>query len=100
MSALFFISLAKASHAHDMSEIRMPPPKPASSQKDDIDYNHRNLVNLLAVIFLLSVALASVWVIKAMEEHEALRRCIDAGRRDCALLNVAQPVRNVVIINH
>jgi hypothetical protein len=77
-----------------------PPPPPPPSAADDIDYRHRHLVNLLAVILLLLVAIAVVWTIKAMEDNENLRKCVAAGRRDCGTLGIIQPPRNVVIINH
>ena len=50
---------------------------------DDTDYEHRHFVNLAAAAFLLAVAIAMVWTIQLMQEHERLQACIDSGRRNC-----------------
>jgi hypothetical protein len=70
------------------------------TKDDPIDYAHRHLVNLIALVALLIIAIAIVWTVKAMEDNENLNRCVATGRRDCSPLSIAQPVRSVVIINH
>ncbi len=52
-------------------------------EPDNTNYPHRHFINLAATAFLLAVAVAMVWTIKLMEEHERLQACIDSGRRDC-----------------
>ena len=50
---------------------------------DDTDYEHRHFVNLLAIAFLLVIAGAIIWTVRAMDDYERLQRCLNAGRRDC-----------------
>ncbi len=64
----------------------------ADRSDDDTDYAHRHFVNLLATAFLLTVMLSVVWTIKAMDEYEKQRSCVDSGRRDCVVLEVARHV--------
>ncbi len=54
---------------------------------DDTDYQHRNFINLVAVVVLLAIAIGVVWVVKAMEADEALNRCLETGRRDCVRID-------------
>jgi hypothetical protein len=54
---------------------------------DDVDYKHRNFVNLVALAVLLAIAVGVVWVVKAMEANEALNRCLATGRRDCVRID-------------
>jgi hypothetical protein len=54
-----------------------------SAPVDETDYEHRHFVNLLAIVFLLAVAGAIIWTVRAMEDNEKLQRCLNAGRRDC-----------------
>lgn len=56
--------------------------------QDPTDYAHRHFVNLASAVFLLFIAIAIVWTIKAMEEHEKLQRCVSAGKRDCIEINI------------
>ena len=58
-------------------------PEPQSVVEDDTDYEHRHFINLLAIIFLLVIAGAIIWTVRAMDENEHLQRCLNAGRRDC-----------------
>jgi hypothetical protein len=59
-------------------------PRPSMvAARDDMDYGHRHFVNLLSVIFLLVLALAMVWTVKALDEQETMRKCFATGRKDC-----------------
>jgi cytochrome b len=55
---------------------------PQSPQPPE-DETHRNLVNLIAAIFVLALAIAAIWVFKALDEHRQIENCIASGRRDC-----------------
>jgi hypothetical protein len=57
--------------------------RPALPAEDDTDYEHRHFVNLLAIAFLLVIAGAIIWTVRAMDDYEHLQRCLNAGRRDC-----------------
>ncbi len=66
--------------------------------REDVDYAHRHFVNLAATALLLLVATLGVWAIKTIDDQEALRKCLGAGRRDCVKIaappsGVVQPVR-------
>ena len=56
-----------------------PPP----SAEPPEDEGHRNLVNLLAAIFVIVLAIAAIWVVKALDERRRLENCLASGRRDC-----------------
>ena len=47
------------------------------------DEAHRNLVNLLAAIFVIVLAIAAIWVFRALDERRRLENCLASGRRDC-----------------
>ncbi len=61
------------------------PNRPALAVEpaDDTDYEHRHFINLLAIAFLLVIAGAIIWTVRAMDDYEHLQRCLNAGRRDC-----------------
>ena len=59
------------------------PPALSAAPVDDADYEHRHFVNLLAIAFLLVIAGAIIWTVRAMDDYERLQRCLNAGRRDC-----------------
>jgi hypothetical protein len=54
---------------------------------DETDYDHQHFVNLVAAAFLLVISIAIAWSIKAMEDYEKQRQCLDSGRRECVQLD-------------
>ncbi len=62
-------------------------PGHGSAPIDDTDYEHRHFINLLAIVFLLVIAGAIIWTVRAMDENEHLQRCLNAGRRDCVKID-------------
>jgi hypothetical protein len=60
----------------------------AAPPLEPTDYAHRHFVNLAATAMLLLIAMAVVWTVHAIEEHEKLQRCLSSGRRDCVDLNI------------
>ena len=50
---------------------------------DDTDYAHRRLVNLVAAIALLVLAIVLVVAMNLLDNQRRLQRCLDSGRRDC-----------------
>jgi hypothetical protein len=59
------------------------------------DGESRTLINLVAAIFLLLLAIAMVWVVKTMDDRRKLQRCLDSGRRDCVATLAAGGVQYV-----
>ena len=50
---------------------------------DKTDYAHRRLVNLVAAIALLILAIILVVAMNLLDNQRRLQRCLDSGRRDC-----------------
>jgi hypothetical protein len=76
----------------------MPDEDPVNLDAETPNYEHRTLVNLLAAVFLLLLALGAAYVLTTMDRQWKLERCLASGRRDCAPLpvppgNVRSPVR-------
>lgn len=77
------------------SSIRTSPMQRAV--RDDVDYGHRHFINLLSAAFLLLLAVAMAWTVKALDQQESTRKCLASGRKDCVTI-VAPPgdMRQVV----
>ncbi|MEI2735263.1 MAG: hypothetical protein U1E30_14900 [Rhodoblastus sp.] len=50
---------------------------------DDTDYAHRKLVNLVAAIAILVLAIILVVAMNMLDNQRKMQRCVDSGRRDC-----------------
>ena len=68
-----------------MSEPAAPPP--SQPPDDEEDERHRNFVNLIAVAFVLALAIAVIWVFKSLDDHRQTENCIASGRHDCIELD-------------
>ncbi|MDB5650388.1 MAG: hypothetical protein JWL62_1908, partial [Hyphomicrobiales bacterium] len=64
----------------------------------DIDYAHRDFVNLVAAALLLVVAMLITWTVAALNENEKKQRCFESGRKDC--VTIATPPRGLRIPAH
>jgi hypothetical protein len=63
-----------------------------SVEQRDIDKkesDHRTLVNLVAVIAILVLAIGAIWVMRELDQSRKIELCLETGRRDCANLNGA-----------
>ncbi len=67
-------------------------------EEDDTDYEHRGLVNMLAAIALLTIAICVVWTVKSIQEDERLEACFLSGRPDC--MDVAELPRAPLLLSH
>ncbi len=82
-----------------MSEhTRLPDPSartgPAQrAVHDDVDYGHRHFLNLLSAVFLLLLAVAMAWTVKALDQQESTRKCFASGRKDC--VDIVAPPRDM-----
>ena len=50
---------------------------------DDTDYAHRKLVNLVAAIAILVLAIILIVAMNMLDNQRKMQRCVDSGRRDC-----------------
>ena len=50
---------------------------------DDTDYAHRRLVNLVAAITVLVLAVILVVAMNMLDDQRKKQRGVDSGRRDC-----------------
>ena len=50
---------------------------------DDTDYAHRKVVNLVAAIAILVLAIILVVAMNMLDNQRKMQRCVDSGRRDC-----------------
>jgi hypothetical protein len=66
---------------------RADPSASAPEPVDDTDYEHRHFINLVAIAFLLVIAGAIIWTVRAIDENERLQRCFNSGRRDCMMID-------------
>ena len=51
--------------------------------------DRRGLVNLIAVIAILLLAIGAVWLLRQIDQSRKIEACLEAGRRDCA--KIVQP---------
>ena len=61
-------------------------PTPSRIVRDEIDYQHRTTVNLIAAVALLVLMIGLAWTFLAFDERRKLERCLNSGRRDCLQL--------------
>ena len=54
---------------------------------DKKESEHRTLVNLVAVIAILVLAIGAIWVMRELDQSRKIEQCLEMGRRDCANLN-------------
>jgi hypothetical protein len=57
----------------------------------DANQRHRNLVNLLAGLFLACLMGLAIWTAKAFTDQEKLQRCLDSRRTNCFAVEQASP---------
>jgi hypothetical protein len=63
-----------------------PPRRAIDTERDRADYAHRHFVNLVSAAFLLLLAAAMVWTVRAIDQQETTRKCFASGRKDCVEL--------------
>jgi hypothetical protein len=61
------------------------PPKPAEPGQDD----NRDFANIVALVFVVALAIGAFWLFKALERHSEIQSCIASGRRNC--VDLAHP---------
>ena len=57
---------------------RLPP-----GQDEREEQERRTLINLLAAVVLLALAIAAVWLLRYIDERRKIEACLEAARNDC-----------------
>jgi hypothetical protein len=64
------------------------PPKPEEPSEGE----SRDFANLVALVFVVALALGAFWLFKELERHNEILNCVASGRRNCdALLHPDAP---------
>ncbi|MGD1038092.1 MAG: hypothetical protein ABR878_13125 [Roseiarcus sp.] len=68
-------------------EVRKPPQPDEPPQE-----GNRDFANIVALVFVVALALGALWLFKELERHNEILNCIASGRRNCdALLQPDAP---------
>ncbi len=57
--------------------------------REDEDYRHRMIVNVLALGFCIALAVAGVWLVNEIAEMKRVQDCVLSGRAGCVPLPIA-----------
>jgi hypothetical protein len=71
-----------------------PPPDPARGPPPDEPPRgeNRDFANIVALVFVVALALGAFWLFKELERHNEILNCVASGRRNCdALLHPDAP---------
>ncbi len=55
------------------------PPRPA----EPLEHENRDFANIVALVFVVALALGAYWLFQALERHGEIQNCIASGRRNC-----------------
>ena len=56
--------------------------------REEEDYRHRMVVNVLALAFCIVLAIAGVWLVNAIAEMKRIQDCVLSGRAGCIPLDI------------
>jgi len=56
--------------------------------RDDEDYRHRMVVNVVGLAFCILLAIAGVWLVNEFAEMKRIQDCVLSGRSNCVPLKV------------
>ena len=57
--------------------------------REEEDYRHRMIVNVLALAFCILLAIAGVWLVNEIAEMKRVQDCILSGRAGCVPLGIS-----------
>jgi hypothetical protein len=64
-------------------------PQPSHAQKEDHDdHRSRTRQNVVVLAVLVALLLLGYWLYGALRSYLRIEACIEAGRRDCATLDI------------
>jgi len=55
------------------------PPQPEGPRHEE----NRDFANIVALVFVIALALGGYWLFKEIERHNEIQNCIASGRRNC-----------------
>jgi hypothetical protein len=84
--------------SHDAPSARLGTSPVANLQqyqraRDEEDYRHRMVVNVLALAFSIVLAVAGAWLINEIAEMRRVQDCVLSGRAGCVPLELSGPRR-------
>jgi hypothetical protein len=56
--------------------------------REEEDYRHRMVVNVLALAFCIVLAIAGVWLVNEIAEMKRIQDCVLSGRAGCIPLDI------------
>jgi hypothetical protein len=71
-----------------------PPPPPVEGLakyeggEHDDNYRHRMMVNVAALVFTVTLAIAGAWLVIQIADMRKNQDCVLSGRRNCAPIDV------------
>ena len=69
-------------NSHSPGEADRAAP-PAEAQEEE----NQDGVNIVAVLFVIALALGGIWLFNKLIEHNEIENCIASGRHDCVKLD-------------
>jgi hypothetical protein len=70
-------------HATDVADLQK-----YQGGREEEDYRHRMVVNVLALAFCIVLAVAGVWLVNEIAETKRLQDCVLSGRAGCIPLAI------------
>ena len=64
-----------------------------SGRPEQDDYRHRMMMNGAALLVVLLLTVAGIWIANKMAEMRKNQDCVLSGRRDCTPVNVSPSPR-------
>ncbi len=78
-----------------MTQPNEPPPDEVQAPPrsgEPAEHENRDFANIVALVFVVALALGAFWLFKEIERHNEILNCVASGRRNCdALLRPDAP---------
>jgi hypothetical protein len=62
-------------------------------EEEEIDYRHRMMMNVMAVVVVSLLVGAGVWIADTIADMQKIQDCAMQGRQNCAPIEVPPPKR-------
>jgi uncharacterized protein HemX len=67
-------------HPNEPPAEQAPDPPPPDEPEPEAN---RDFANIVALIFVVALALGGYWLFKEIQRHNEIQNCIASGRRNC-----------------